>query len=74
VKRPGKAIEEINGNFQKYNCHIQMVDNIMPRSYVKEVLPHLRVPGDRHLRYEVKADYNKEEAGRLFFSGSPSYL
>jgi ribosomal peptide maturation radical SAM protein 1 len=61
VKRVEKAIEEINRYSVKYNCDISMVDNIMPRHYIKKVLPNLHIKPGRAILYEVKADYNEEE-------------
>lgn len=61
VKQEDKAIEEINRYFKKYDCHIEMVDNVLPRHYIKNVLPYLRVPKERFLIYEVRADYSEEE-------------
>jgi len=37
------------------------VDNIMPRSYIHEVLPHLRTPPKGQIFYEVKADLQPED-------------
>jgi ribosomal peptide maturation radical SAM protein 1 len=65
VKRPKIAVEEINHYFKKYNCNIEMVDNVMPRSYIKHVLPYLRVPEGKMLLYEVMGDYKEEEMRAL---------
>jgi ribosomal peptide maturation radical SAM protein 1 len=61
VKETDTAIEEINRYLKEYDCDIHMVDNVMPRHYIKKVLPHLHVPGGRFLVYEVRADYTEEE-------------
>jgi len=61
MKKPETAINEIQYYLDHYDCHIQMVDNIMPRNYVKRVLPYLKVPEGRHILYEVRGDYNEEE-------------
>lgn len=65
VKRPKIAVEEINRYFKKYDCNIEMVDNVMPRSYIKHVLPYLRVPAGKMLLYEVMGDYKEEEMKAL---------
>jgi ribosomal peptide maturation radical SAM protein 1 len=65
VKRPGTAVEEIDRYVKKYNCHIEMVDNVMPRGYIKHVFPYLRVPEGKFLMYEVRGDYNEEEMKAL---------
>lgn len=65
VKSPETAIEEINRNFKKYGCNIEMVDNVMPRGYIKKVLPYLDVPAGKILLYEVMGDYKEEEIAVL---------
>ena len=44
---------------------LQCVDNIMPREYVKEVLPYLDVPENVELFYEVKADLSRSDLAIL---------
>ena len=44
---------------------LQCVDNIMPKEYVKEVLPFLDTPPNMHIFYEVKADLTEEEIKEL---------
>ncbi len=41
------------------------VDNIIPRSYLEGLLPHLKVPDDIVLFYEVKADLGREQLNAL---------
>jgi magnesium-protoporphyrin IX monomethyl ester (oxidative) cyclase len=40
---------------------IEAVDNILPKSYLQDVLPHLDTPPDMEIFYEVKADLTKRE-------------
>jgi magnesium-protoporphyrin IX monomethyl ester (oxidative) cyclase len=65
AKRPGIAVEEINRYFRTYNSHIGVVDNIMPRSYIKNVLPYVQAPEGKFLMYETRSDYNEEEMKAL---------
>jgi len=65
IKRPEIAVEEINRYFKKYNCNIEMVDNVMPRNFIKHVFPHLQVPEGKYLMYEVRGDYNEDEMKAL---------
>lgn len=65
VKNTDTAIEEINGHFKKYNTNIEMVDNIMPRHYIKKVFPHLTIPEGKRILYEVRGDYTEEEMAAL---------
>lgn len=60
---PQKAIEQFNRLFQySERCfNFFAVDNILPRSYLKEVLPYLKPPKNVRLFYEVKADLKREE-------------
>jgi ribosomal peptide maturation radical SAM protein 1 len=45
------------------------VDNILPKSYLKEVLPLLDTPRDMEIFYEVKADLSEEEIAVLARAG-----
>lgn len=65
VKRTQSAIEEINDCIKRYNTSIEMVDNIMPRHYIKKVLPYLDVPEGKTILYEVRGDYTEEEMAAL---------
>lgn len=44
---------------------ISAVDNILPKSYIKEVLPYLETPQEMTLFYEVKADLSEEDVQTL---------
>lgn len=61
AKAPERAIREINSALEKYDGDIEMVDNILPRHFIKRVLPYLKVARNRKIVYEVKADYGDEE-------------
>jgi ribosomal peptide maturation radical SAM protein 1 len=56
-----KTVDEINFFLKEYDCDIQMVDNVMPRQYVKRVLPKIENPNNRILMYEVLANYREDE-------------
>jgi ribosomal peptide maturation radical SAM protein 1 len=60
---PQKALEQFDSLFQYSSqcAYFFAVDNILPKSYLKEVLPHLRPPQNAKLFYEVKADLTREE-------------
>lgn len=45
------------------------VDNILPKSYVTEVLPFLDTPPDMEIFYEVKADLSEQEIATLAKAG-----
>ncbi|MEO5581341.1 MAG: RiPP maturation radical SAM C-methyltransferase [Saprospiraceae bacterium] len=57
------AIDMLHDLFNRYSSvkYFSAVDNIMPREYLDTVFPHLTVPPDVSLFYEVKADLNKTE-------------
>src|SRR5580704_4899295 len=60
---PALAIDRIKSLF-KYSpkvTRLDAVDNIMPRSYLKEVLPSLDPPADVRIFYEVKTDLNEDD-------------
>lgn len=44
---------------------LEAVDNILPKSYLKEVLPQLETPHDMMIFYEVKADLSEEDIATL---------
>ena len=48
---------------------LEAVDNIMPRSYFKEVLPYLDTPPGVTIFYEVKASLSEEEVRTLALAG-----
>jgi len=61
------AIEQFEALF-KYSDRVgelQCVDNIMPKSYVSEVLPFLNTPPNMKIFYEVKADLSQEDLQTL---------
>lgn len=47
----------------------EAVDNIMPREYVTEVLPHVKPPPDVTIFYEVRADLKDHELAVLAKAG-----
>jgi len=65
VKSPEVAIDEITEAIKQYDIDIGMVDNVMPRSYVRTVLPHLKLPKNRSILYEVRADLTDDEVKTL---------
>lgn len=44
---------------------LQAVDNILPKSYLTDVMPFLEPPEDLKIFYEVKADLTQQEMGVL---------
>jgi ribosomal peptide maturation radical SAM protein 1 len=52
-----QSLFEYSDRSKFFNC----VDNIMPRSYVKEVFPYIETPGSATIFYEVKADLSAED-------------
>jgi magnesium-protoporphyrin IX monomethyl ester (oxidative) cyclase len=70
VKGPARAIEELSRCIKEYpHCNIEMVDNVLPRNYIKKVLPYIRMPEGRNIMYEVRADYSEEEVKVLSRAG-----
>ncbi len=56
---PDLALQQFRSLFDRYSkrCNrFEAVDNILPRSYFQDVLPHLDTPPGVSLFYEVKAD------------------
>jgi ribosomal peptide maturation radical SAM protein 1 len=52
----------------KYSTRVrrlEAVDNIMPKSFTKEVFPALETPSTMHIFYEVKADLSEEDMQEL---------
>lgn len=69
--KPELAIELFKSLF-RYSDRISRltsVDNILPKSYLKEVLPFLDTPPHLEIFYEVKADLSEEEIAVLAKSG-----
>lgn len=65
AKSPEVAINEITETIKQYDLDIGMVDNVMPRTYLKTVLPHLKLPENRSILYEVRADLKYDEVKTL---------
>jgi ribosomal peptide maturation radical SAM protein 1 len=68
---PELAVEQFQSIFQ-YAPNFSMlecVDNIMPKSYITDVLPLLKTPPDTHIFYEVKADLSEEDIAVLAQAG-----
>ena len=61
--RPDRAFELFNGLFRYAGRvrELESVDNILPRSYLTDVLPVLDTPPGMSLFYEVKADLSEED-------------
>ncbi|HYW09384.1 MAG TPA: RiPP maturation radical SAM C-methyltransferase, partial [Longimicrobium sp.] len=57
------AIQQLQALFKHSgrSRRLESVDNIMPKSYLTEVLPFLDVPPDMGIFYEVRADLNEED-------------
>jgi len=61
---PEKALAQLHSLFERYasRCSLfQSVDNILPKSYIREMLPHLNPPPHVTIFYEVKADLSEED-------------
>ncbi len=69
--RPQKAIEQFRSLFAYFpRCSsFQAVDNIMPKTYLKDVFPQLETPPGATIFYEVKANLNGEELAILSSAG-----
>lgn len=65
--RPDLAIQQMTSLFRYAGAvrDLQAVDNILPKSYLREVLPYLNTPDTMEIFYEVKADLNEEEIAIL---------
>jgi ribosomal peptide maturation radical SAM protein 1 len=65
---PDKAVEQLQGLFARYGSRViefESVDNILPREYLRDVLPRLNPPPRANLFYEVKADLKEHEMAVL---------
>ena len=64
---PDRAIALFNSLFRYSGqvSRLSAVDNILPRSYLKDVLPSLETPSDMNIFYEVKADLSEEDVATL---------
>ena len=60
---PENAFRLFNQLFQYAGrvTELQSVDNILPKSYLTDVLPHLDTPEGMSLFYEVKADLDEDD-------------
>jgi len=71
VLSPEKALRQFENIF-KYHPrvrHFKSVDNIIPKGYLTEVLPHLKTPEDAEIFYEVKSNLNKSQIETLARAG-----
>ncbi|MFL6254261.1 MAG: RiPP maturation radical SAM C-methyltransferase, partial [Pyrinomonadaceae bacterium] len=61
------AVEQFDALFKHADAvaELHCVDNIMPREYLKDVLPRLDTPPDMEIFYEVKADLTEEDIRTL---------
>ena len=67
-----KAISLYRRLFDDYGSRCDLffnVDNIMPRNYVAEVLPHIGTPDGASIFYEVKADLSEEDLRAMSDAG-----
>lgn len=66
-----KALAQFDNLF-KYSdecSRFDAVDNILPRNYLTDVLPHLTTPPGAQIFYEVKADLSEEQMQTLARAG-----
>jgi ribosomal peptide maturation radical SAM protein 1 len=59
-----KALEFLDGLMKRYRGkveHFECVDNIMPRSFTKDVFPYLNPPEDVEFFWEVKANLRSKD-------------
>lgn len=68
---PEKALAQFDKLFRYADdCkRFDAVDNILPKSYLTDVLPQLKTPPGAQIFYEVKADLSEEEMRILADSG-----
>lgn len=69
--KPELAIELINSLFKFHPTVSQVtaVDNILPKSYLQEVMPFIKAPKDFTIFYEVKADLTEQDVEVLSNAG-----
>lgn len=69
--KPELAIELFNSLFQYSGkvSRVMAVDNILPKSYLQQVLPFLNTPPDMEIFYEVKADLSEQDVAVLAKAG-----
>lgn len=65
--KPALAIEQFKALFRYEGSvsRLQAVDNILPKSYLQEVLPSLETPSTMKIFYEVKADLSEKDFATL---------
>jgi len=68
---PERAIRLFDSLFQYSDkvSRLEAVDNILPKSYLKDVLPHLNTPPNMTIFYEVKADLSEHDVEVLATAG-----
>ncbi len=60
--KPDLAIEQFKSLFRYSGVGLlEAVDNILPKSYLEEVLPFLETPSGMEIFYEVKADLSEKD-------------
>jgi ribosomal peptide maturation radical SAM protein 1 len=64
---PDRALKQFESLFEfaPQVSRMDAVDNILPKSYFKEVLPHIKTPENVSLFYEVKADLSESDVQTL---------
>ena len=64
---PSLALQQFDSLFQYADRvhRIESVDNILPKSYLTDVLPHLKTPENVSIFYEVKADLSEQDVQTL---------
>ncbi len=64
---PDRALKQFDSLFEfaPRVSRMDAVDNILPKSYLHEVLPHLKTPENVSLFYEVKADLSESDVQTL---------
>ncbi|MFQ5852890.1 MAG: RiPP maturation radical SAM C-methyltransferase [Candidatus Binatia bacterium] len=69
--KPQKALEQFEKLFDYAPkvSHFKSVDNILPREYLTDVLPHMKTPPNASIFYEVKADLLDREMEVLAKAG-----
>ena len=70
--QPDGAVSLINSLFERYGSRSDFffsVDNILPQTYVAEVLPRLHTPPGTRIFYEVKANLGERELSAMAAAG-----
>lgn len=68
-KSPGRIIEEVRYLSEMYGKNISFADNILAKSYFKEVIPALASIPDLMIFLELKGDLTKKQASLLANAG-----